>query len=123
MPNDMVIPPQPPHAAPGNAAIPLERVLVVSTAHVPHAALEFLEERPGVYPRRVLNDEYGVVLSVPDEGEWQATTDRLMDASTVGRIGSHALIRVMALAAMAGASWLSLDRDGQTIPGLRVFDW
>ena len=119
MPNDMSV------ATPPQAAnLLIEQLLVLSTAHVPQAAIDLLAEVPQAYPLRVLSDEFGVLLSLPDEARWQETTDALMAGSRpLGRMGCCALVRAMALAVDAGASHLSFDRDGPVLPELAVFEW
>ena len=89
----------------------IERMLVLSTAHITQQTSELLAaDAMGelvVYPK----NGYGFFVLVPTE-ESQTVSDCTED-----------LQACMALAKESGCQWLMLDRDAETIETLPTYDW
>lgn len=89
----------------------IEKILVLSTAHISRATAERLEtnEIEGIYARQ--NDEYGWFIPLVDLDE--------VERAAV----PYELLACLNLAREHDCAWLLLDESGETVPLLDRFDW
>lgn len=106
-----------------------ERILILSTGHLPKAEADLLEDGSCQPSRRKLppglldyvvcaEDEYGWFVYVPHDDE-----DSLRDIAKPDGDNMPVLARVLRHASRLGADWIKFDSDGPTLEGLDLFDW
>ena len=90
----------------------IEKTLVLSTAHISQEEIKKLDTNPDSYPSTVIYHPsgYGTILHVPDEA-W--------DFSAC----SEDLVKIINEARRLECSWVNFDRDGETYPELKTFEW
>jgi len=104
----------------------IEKLLVVSTVHVPQSDMELLQQED-TYPYTVLNTEYGALVYIVEDMTIpvEQSIEFIMDDSYEEQIVafSRDFRRLLRLAQQNGCTWLHLDRDGSEIEGLPTHEW
>lgn len=91
-------------------------ILHASTAHITQHDAELLEDFKNDLPYRCLSDEYGFIVSTPEEG-------RPNEDIKNGLKFSDDYIALLRYAAEADCSYVNIDRDADIIDDLNVNDW
>jgi len=99
----------------------INKMLEISTAHLPQAFMARLEETAGAdYPFSSFLNEYGsMMLSLPDEQEWPFFCEVLGDSP----LADPRFLVVIDYARNLGCSWLLVDRDVPPLSDLPVYEW
>lgn len=102
------------------SATTIERVVVLSTAHIPYRLLDDLHTAPHAVADRL---EYGWLFWVPDDPDdsalWTAPED---DEPEAVHEAARVVLGIQRWARQLGCGWVRFDVDGETTDALPVFD-
>lgn len=94
--------------------VEIERVLVVSTAHITRTDSVFLREH---------QDKHPLIVHSYEEGDFVILTDLEEKLDELCQCFSKAFMDILMLAVRSDCSILRLDRDGPIYEDHPTFDW
>jgi hypothetical protein len=98
----------------------IEKVLVISTAHVSYDDKVMLEDLAETKPKaRIFDTEYGFIIKVYPKSEYTEEDDQKLRDDGM----SEAFIDLLKFCRKHDCPLLHLDCDADTIEDLPTFDW
>ena len=98
----------------------IQTTMVVSTGHISMKDSNLLtrdaERRDGSHTCAVDSFQYGFYIYIPEEDDSYSLIQK-------SELYSDAFKNLIRIAREHSCQYLKLDRDGQTYPGLKTFDW
>jgi len=105
----------------------IQKVLDIGTVHIPESDNGLLHDHVGDdedFPVAILEYRFGYLISAWHHGEAREPEEIEEFEKNFLEVGfSKHLLALIKLAGEAGCNWLQLDRDGETVTGLPVFEW